>query len=329
MFLRLLLLASLSIGAHEIGTTRVTATIAEDGGYEFVIGTDAAALLEKLAAVTGRTGDLASYEDAFRGRMALAFDGEEAAPAIAFAVADGTATVRLTGTAPAGAKAFTWKYGWTFATYSFQDIWLEGGQTSAPMPLSAAPKPLKRWRVAWQFLTLGFTHILPLGLDHVLFVLGIYLLNSRPRSILLQVTAFTVAHSITLGLGMYGYVQVSPRIVEPLIAVSIGYVAIENLFLSELKPWRVGLVFGFGLLHGLGFAGVLTELGLPRAEFVTALLTFNLGVEAGQLAVIGIAFLLVGWHCAERTWYRSRVAVPASMLIACMAAYWTFERVWG
>ena len=128
----------------------------------------------------------------------------------------------------------------------------------------------------------------------MLFVLGIYLLSGRAARVLWQVSAFTVAHSITLGLSMYGVITVSPAIVEPLIALSIAYVAVENIFVSELKSWRVALVFAFGLLHGMGFAGVLQELGLPRSEFVTALLTFNLGVEAGQLAVIGAAFLLVG-----------------------------------
>ena len=126
---------------------------------------------------------------------------------------------------------------------------------------------------------------------------------------------------------MYGILAVSPRIVEPLIALSIAYVAVENIFVSELKSWRVALVFAFGLLHGMGFAGVLQELGLPRSEFMTALLTFNLGVEAGQLAVIGAAFLLVGFHWSHRAWYRTRIVVPASALIACMAVYWTIARL--
>ena len=116
-------------------------------------------------------------------------------------------------------------------------------------------------------------------------------------------------------------------VVEPLIAVSIAYVAIENLLLTELKPWRIGLVFAFGLLHGMGFAGALRELGLPRSEFLTALLTFNVGVEAGQLAVIATAFALVGWQWGTCDWYRRRVVVPASVLIACTAAYWTVERL--
>jgi hydrogenase/urease accessory protein HupE len=174
---------------------------------------------------------------------------------------------------------------------------------------------------------LGFIHIVPKGLDHMLFVLGIYLLSGRARTVLSQVSAFTVAHSITLGLSMYGLVSVPAKIVEPAIAISIAYVAIENIFLKQLKTWRVALVFSFGLLHGMGFAGALKEVGLPRGEFMTALLTFNIGVEAGQLAVIAAAFLVVGWHFADRAWYRSRIVVPASAMIACTAVYWTIERL--
>ena len=128
---------------------------------------------------------------------------------------------------------------------------------------------------------LGFTHIVPDGLDHVLFVLGLFLLTGRARSILWQVSAFTAAHSITLGLSLYGVITAPASLVEPMIALSIAYVAIENLFLSELRTWRLALVFAFGLLHGMGFAGALRDLGLPRSEFLTALVTFNLGVEGG------------------------------------------------
>jgi hypothetical protein len=177
-----------------------------------------------------------------------------------------------------------------------------------------------------QYLTLGYTHILPKGLDHILFVLGIFLLSPRLKTMLLQVTAFTVAHSITLGLTMYGIVSLSPRIVEPLIALSIAYVAIENLVTTELKPWRLALVFSFGLLHGMGFAGVLKGLGLPREEFLTALLTFNLGVEGGQLTVIAAAALCVFWF-RRRAWYRTMVVVPASLAIAVVGIYWTFTRL--
>jgi len=243
----------------------------------------------------------------------------------------------MTGAIPRTGGHFTWTYGWTFASYALtleNDVsgrptteWLEGDQTSTPFSIGLPIAQPDRPATAWRYLTLGFTHIVPHGFDHILFVLGIYLLSGRARSVLSQVTAFTVAHSITLALSMYGVIAVSPRIVEPLIAISIAYVAIENLFLSELKSWRVALVFAFGLLHGMGFAGALRELGLPPSEYLTALVTFNVGVELGQLAVIGTAFLLVGYHCANRTWYRRRIVMPASALIACTAAYWTFERL--
>ncbi len=349
------LLCGAGVRAHEIGTTRVSVLFQEGRTYDVEIVTDAAALVEKLEASAGGSSPadtrparlqalLTSFDEKFRQRVKLAFDASEVRPAIVYSVAPGidaasaaVATIRLTGQIPRDARHFTWTYAWTFASYALTvrsaasenpaTEWLEGGQSSAPFALTSPAPPVDRLGTAWRYLTLGFTHIVPNGLDHMLFVLGIYLLSGRARSVLWQVSAFTVAHSITLGLSMYGVVAVSPRIVEPLIALSIAYVAIENIFLSELKPWRVALVFAFGLLHGMGFAGALKELGLPRSEFVTALLTFNVGVEAGQLAVIGAAFMLVGWHCANRAWYRSRIVVPVSTLIACTAVYWTIERL--
>ena len=319
--------------AHEIGTTRVSATFQESRTYDVEIVTDATALAEKLEVSPG-----SGFDEKFRQRVKVAFDGTEVRPQISYSVepaidalSAAAATIHLTGQNPPNAQHFTWMFGWTFATYSLTAgsaaQWLEGGETSAPLALASLAPPPGRMSTAWRYLRLGFTHIVPYGLDHMLFVLGIYLLSRRARSVLLQVSAFTVAHSITLGLSMYGVVAVSSKIVEPLIALSIAYVALENIFLSELKSWRVALVFAFGLLHGMGFAGALRELGLPRSEFITALLSFNIGVEAGQLTVIATAFVAVGWHWAHRDWYRSRVVVPASMLIACMAVYWTIQRL--
>ena len=350
-------LSSATIDAHEIGTTQVSVDFRQ-GSYDIRIVTDAAALAEKLEVISGITRQsepstrtasalqtiLESSDETFRTHFAVAFDGATARPSIRYSVS-GTATatsssvavINLRGAIPPDARQFEWSYSWTFATYSFTVLadadaqtteWLEGGQHSTPVSLSATAKlQAHRYAIALQYLLLGFTHIVPKGLDHMLFVLGIFLLGRRLRQILGQVSAFTIAHSITLALSVYGIVSVSPKIVEPLIAVSIAYVAIENIFMSDLKPWRVGLVFAFGLLHGMGFAGALKELGLPRSEFMTALLTFNLGVEAGQLAVIGAAFLLVGWYCGRQRWYRRFVVVPASALIACTALYWTFERL--
>src|SRR6185436_16897009 len=158
----------------------------------------------------------------------------------------------------------------------------------------------------------------PRGLDHVLFVLGIFLLSTRLRPVLWQISAFTVAHTITLALTIYGVVSLPAKIVEPLIALSIVYVAVENVFTSKLHAWRPLVVFCFGLLHGMGFAGVLSEIGLPRSEFVPALLSFNLGVEGGQLTVILVAFLLVGLPFRREVWYRRRVVVPCSLAIAAI-----------
>ncbi|MBT2558929.1 HupE/UreJ family protein [Hymenobacter sp. ISL-91] len=186
---------------------------------------------------------------------------------------------------------------------------------------------LSRTDIFLTYLQLGYTHILPLGIDHVLFVLCLYLLEPRLKPVLWQATAFTVAHSITLGLAMYGVVSPPASLIEPLIALSILFVALENIVVEHLNPWRIVVVFGFGLLHGLGFAGALTGLGLPPNMFVESLVAFNIGVELGQVSVILLAWLLIGRWAAGKPWYKRRILVPASVVIALMAAYWTFERL--
>ncbi|MDH3309826.1 MAG: HupE/UreJ family protein [Gammaproteobacteria bacterium] len=206
-------------------------------------------------------------------------------------------------------------------------LWLKDGELSESYVLGVGLERKTRMEVAAQYTVFGFTHILPKGLDHILFVLGLFLLSLRWKPLLIQVTSFTIAHTITLGLSIFGILSLSPAIVEPLIAASIAYVAIENIMTAELKPWRPFVVFGFGLLHGLGFAGVLNEIGLPRSEFVTALLSFNIGVELGQLAVITLAYLLIGLWWKEKDWYRARLVLPLSALIAATGVYWTIERI--
>jgi HupE / UreJ protein len=206
---------------------------------------------------------------------------------------------------------------------------VEAGRASSPLPLRAAAPARPGWlHAAARFVALGFTHIVPAGPDHILFLLGLFLLSTRLRPLLWQVTAFTAAHSITLALALYGVVRLPPIVVEPLIALSIAFVAVENLFTTNLKPWRPFVVFGFGLIHGLGFAGVLMEMGLPRAQFGTALVSFNIGVELGQLAVIALAFAAVGWW-RRRGWYRAAIVLPASTTIAAVALFWTIQRVWA
>ncbi|MGB5006572.1 MAG: HupE/UreJ family protein [Ferruginibacter sp.] len=177
------------------------------------------------------------------------------------------------------------------------------------------------------YLQLGFAHILPMGLDHILFVLSLFLLSPKLKPVLWQATAFTVAHSITLGLAMFKVITPSPAIVEPIIALSIMYVALENIFSPTLKRSRIGIVFLFGLVHGMGFANALGELGLPQNAYLTSLIMFNVGVELGQLAVILLAFFLFGKWFGNKPYYRKAIVIPLSILILIMAGYWTVERL--
>lgn len=343
------------VRAHEIGTTRVAASFGADGTYRIEVVTDATTLLARLERAAGLARSdvtephaiqarITSLEGGLLRNLGIAFDGVRMDPVVRIAVDTPTelngvpgATIELTGRRPDQARTFTWRYALTSAAYGLSVVqsdgtsspaqWLEGNEESAAIPVgSAAPQP-GRLRVLARYVAVGFTHILPGGLDHVLFVVGIFLLSRRVRPILLQVSAFTVAHSITLGLGMYGLVSVPGSVVEPLIALSIAFIAVENIIVRDVKSWRVGLVFVFGLLHGLGFAGALEEVGMPRSEFVTALLGFNIGVEMGQLAVIGVAWGLVGHTFGHRVWYRRRIVIPASVCIACFGVVWTLQRL--
>jgi hypothetical protein len=178
------------------------------------------------------------------------------------------------------------------------------------------------------YLQLGFTHILPLGIDHILFILGIYLLSPNLKTAFIQASVFTLAHTITLTLSVYDIVNINPDIVEPVIALSIVFIAIENIFTKDIKAGRIILIFLFGLIHGLGFASVLTELGLPKSEFLTALISFTIGVELGQTAVILLAYFLIGKWFSSKQWYHQKIVVSFSFVIASIALYWTVERIW-
>ena len=178
-------------------------------------------------------------------------------------------------------------------------------------------------------LVMGFTHIVPDGIDHMLFVLGLFLLSRKSSAVLLQVTAFTVAHSITLGLSLYGVVSAPASIVEPMIALSVAYVGVENLMTSRLHPWRVAVVFAFGLLHGMGFAEALAGLRLSPSSFATTLVSFNLGVEAGQLAVIAAAALVLAIVTRLRATANAPTVRLASAAIGVVGAIWTIQRLTG
>jgi hypothetical protein len=347
------LFAASSADAHEIGKTQISATFRDDRAYQIDVTVDPDALLTKLEVYSGgaispplgrveRDRRIAEMAGVFLDRLIVQFDGQVDRPAFAYIpasrvgdAAQSPSLVRLTGSVPRGAHDVSLAYGLAMGSYALnarvgdsavQTLWLEGTERSGPISLVAPPPPPSRLQTAWQYFVLGFTHILPKGFDHILFVIGIFLLSVRWRPILLQVSTFTIAHSITLGLTMYGVVSLPARVVEPMIALSIAYVAIENLMTSELKPWRLALVFSFGLLHGMGFAGVLRDLGLPRSQFLTALVTFNIGVEAGQLSVIVLAFWAVLHWRRNHLTYRRLVVQPASLAIALTGFYWMLQR---
>jgi hydrogenase/urease accessory protein HupE len=176
------------------------------------------------------------------------------------------------------------------------------------------------------YLKQGFEHILPEGLDHILFVLGLFLLCRAWKPILIQVTTFTAAHTITLAVATLGYVSVDPKIVEPVIAASIAIVALENIFRPTYGKFRLLLVFIFGLIHGLGFAQRLIDERIPEGSVISALLGFNVGVELGQLAVIGLAVAATFWIKDEAK-YRRWVVIPASALIALAGIAWAYQRL--
>lgn len=303
--------------AHELGANRVEITVQEDGRYDVVIVMDPQTLRARLESLHG---DVLAH-------LHLRADEEEMRPELVF----GESEVRLRGRLPAGAERITWQCGFLYGSYALvvraPDVsvqWLFASERSSAVALDGL-RP-RAAATAWRFAREGFRHILPRGLDHVLFVLGIFLLSARLRTVLLQLSAFTLAHSITLGLGMYGIVSLPPAIVEPAIALSIAYVAVENLTASRVGSRRVALVFAFGLLHGLGFAGALSALALPRSQFLVALAGFNVGVEAGQIAVVLPAFALsVPWQRSPIQ-YRRFVLVPSSIAIAAIGLYWTIER---
>ncbi len=206
------------------------------------------------------------------------------------------------------------------------DGYLEKGATTGPVKVGGGDQA-SAWQTFAHYIPIGFDHIVPKGLDHILFVLGLFFMSTRLGPLLWQVSAFTVAHTITLALASLGYVSIPPQIVEPLIAASIVVVALENIYSQKLSRWRIAVVFCFGLLHGLGFASVLAEFGLPPNAFFSALIGFNVGVELGQLAVIAVAFFVTAYWFGNKPWYRRRIATPASVLIAAVGAWWFVERV--
>ena len=348
--------------AHPLTFTDTTIVLHPDGSFQtdlicdldaLALGApqnaDDAALVAALRALS--PGELEERLDRlrqlFQRRVRVRFDGEPAPFEVSFPDQGTPAatesviptmlglTARLTGLVPAGATDMEF-----FASRAFSDVHLtvrdeirdlttrsvlERGARSDPYALAGPVEPPTAVSIGRQYLELGFVHIVPRGLDHILFVLGLFLLGTRTRLLVWQVSAFTVAHAATLSLAVFEIVALPVRVVEPLIALSIVYVAVENVLTARLTPWRTVVVFGFGLLHGLGFAGVLSQLGLPEQERLLGLLSFNVGIELGQLLVIALALASVG-VLRHRPWYRARVTVPLSVAIAGVGLFWAVER---
>ena len=260
---------------------------------------------------------------------------------------------RLFLAAPLNEGAETFKFGWVQNYGSIVTRWgdveaafavlLNNGDLSPaiPLDLGAAETP---WQNFVRFVVEGFEHIIPKGLDHILFVLGLFFFSLAWRPLLWQVTAFTLAHTVTLGLATLKIIDIPGEYmwaVEALIALSITYVAVENILRPQLGWWRIGIVFVFGLLHGLGFASVLGDVGLAPGRFVASLIGFNIGVEIGQLAVIAVAFLLIllatrlskfaklpaEEAAAEALPVAHRaVSTVGSLIIGIIGVYWVIER---
>jgi hypothetical protein len=178
-----------------------------------------------------------------------------------------------------------------------------------------------------QYFELGFTHVIPLGFDHILFILSIFFLNSDVKSVLIQCFVFTIAHSISLGLTASGALLANSNIIEPLIAISILYTSIENIILDNINKFRLIIIFLFGLIHGMGFASALKENGLPPFNFLEALLSFNIGVEIGQITIILFAYFFISKWLNKKEWYKNRIVYPISTVIGCIAIYLTIERI--
>lgn len=178
-----------------------------------------------------------------------------------------------------------------------------------------------------RYFSLGFTHVIPFGFDHILFIVSLYLLEPKLKSIIMQCSVFTIAHSISLAMTASGIFMVNNNYVEPLIALSILFTSLGNLFQHKINNWRLIIVFVFGVIHGLGFAGALKDAGLPSENFYSSLISFNVGIEIAQLSIIIVLYFVLGRLFNSKKWYFNRIVYPLSGMIASIALFWTIQRL--
>jgi hydrogenase/urease accessory protein HupE len=338
-------LSGAGLGAHPGSTTAVVLTEGQHQVINIALHTDARALVAKLEALTSAplgsdelspqqaAARIRGLSAAFLNAITLRADAQEKPVTFEGVSVDeaGQAVVRLIARAPVDARTLRWQTGLVFGAYpislrtlSGREVvrWVQGREMSEPLSRDDQDRSLAE--VANRGIRLGFTHILPHGLDHILFVVGLVLLSSSVGPLLAQISAFTVAHSITLGLCLYSVVSLPSSVVEPLIALSVAYVGWENLFARRLTRRRMALVFAFGLLHGLGFAEALARLNLQPGDFLPTLISFNAGVELGQLTVVGAVWLVT--HVGLRRWQQP-VARLVSAGVGVTGVVWTVQRV--
>ena len=212
---------------------------------------------------------------------------------------------------------------WHWSDYQ----WIREDRFSQPFTLQAMQSNQSVLSVVKIYIEAGFRHILPLGLDHILFVLGLMLLLQGAGLLFWQVTMFTFAHSLTLAVASYEVISLPANWVEPLIALSIVYIGIENLTIRASQARRLIVVFAFGLLHGFGFASMLAQFGLPDNHFLLALIAFNLGVEIGQLVILLIVWIAIFSWLKDKKLQRNLIVIPGSLIISGIGALWFFERL--
>ena len=340
--LSIIALGALPLLAHPLSTFGVRLNVT-GANVTVIINADAAPLIAKLDALSARGTTGSDDLERIRQRTeligALSVVRADGTPVPLSSAgvrtnSDGQVEIVLAGALASNAKTMTWESQLIYGAYPLSVshgaggvesvYWLQGREPSPAFPARAASASVATFT---GYAGLGFVHILPGGLDHILFVLGLFLLTPRIRGLLAQVTVFTLAHSVSLGLAMFGLISVSPALVEPLIALSIAYVGVENLFQKTLSSRRLWLVGMFGLLHGLGFAGVLSAISLPAAQWLQALAGFNVGVELGQLSVLMLAAATMFAWSRWVTDADRRVRRPASIAIACMGLFWLVTRL--
>jgi hypothetical protein len=333
----LLLFSPGRVLAHDLLLS--TVDIAANGSFSTLIVRTPLSHLARMENAPGQALTAIEIDLALRHRLAFAINGQSAQPGPATLTVDTSADM-LTwqSSLPASPAAITLggklfpeqpasetRVRATLPSGQTTEQWLgdpaaHGATSPQSIPSHAA--------TFWRFLTMGLEHIAS-GPDHVAFVVGLLLLGGSLRSLLVTVTAFTLAHSVTLGLAATGIVSPSPRIIEPLIALSIVAIAAENLIRRGSLRRRPYYAFAFGLVHGFGIAGPLRELGIATTfrGLLFALVPFNLGVEIAQAAIILLCWPLLLWLARERPIARDRLAFAGSLAIGILGSFWFITRL--